>query len=501
MRVPGLASNMDIEALVKNMMTAKRAPLDKMSQNKQLLEWRRESYREINSSLADFRYNKLDKYRLANATNVFSSTVSGNKTAVTAEATKSANQVTMNIKVERLASQTTASSPTLDSDKNLQSKLSQLAADGNVSGPFILEVSQGSGEPLKLEFSKDDTIQSVLNKINGKSEANLTASFDEASRKIIIKSKEYGADTVILSGSFQTDIMKITDDGGEDGTPNRGKLENGTSARVEINGQTHYPKQNELTINGVKLTFLEVTKDENSVVTTKPDGANLINTIKSFVGNYNSLIGALNSKINEQKYKDFSPLTAEQKEKMSEDEITKWETKAKSGNLKGDSIIKDALFQMRSLLWDASTSMGDKKLNLASIGITTGDYRENGKLYIDEGKLQQAIIDNPDEVIAIFNGNQGSKGLFQNMYDQALTPLAKLADKAGTMRFSADPKASFNEQSIMGKELTDLNSRMAAFSKKIKVTEDNLYRQFTAMEKAINKFNMQSASLANFAGQ
>ncbi len=183
MRVTGLASGIDIDEQVKKMMAAKRVPMDKMSQNKQLLEWRRESYRELNSAIADFRYNKLDKFRLANATNVFSSTVTGNKTAVTAEATLTANQVDMKVRVEKLATQTTATSPALADSTTSKTKLSELGAVGNADGKVILEVSRGTGTPIKLEFSKDDTIQSVLSKINANTDAKLNASFDEASKK------------------------------------------------------------------------------------------------------------------------------------------------------------------------------------------------------------------------------------------------------------------------------------------------------------------------------
>lgn len=57
-------SGMDIDSMVKSMMAAKRVPLDKLNQDKQVLQWTREGYRELNSVLYDFRTNKLnDKYK------------------------------------------------------------------------------------------------------------------------------------------------------------------------------------------------------------------------------------------------------------------------------------------------------------------------------------------------------------------------------------------------------------------------------------------------------
>lgn len=41
MRVFGFGSGMDIDSIVKEIMTAKRAPLDKLKQQKQTFEWQR----------------------------------------------------------------------------------------------------------------------------------------------------------------------------------------------------------------------------------------------------------------------------------------------------------------------------------------------------------------------------------------------------------------------------------------------------------------------------
>lgn len=57
-RVNGF-SGMDIDSMVKSMMATKNLRLDRLNQDKQVLQWRRESYRDLSSSLYDFRVNKL----------------------------------------------------------------------------------------------------------------------------------------------------------------------------------------------------------------------------------------------------------------------------------------------------------------------------------------------------------------------------------------------------------------------------------------------------------
>ena len=58
-RIGGLASGMDIDTLVSDLMKAERLPLDKLTQKKQILEWQRDDYRSMNTLLSDF-----DKYIL-----------------------------------------------------------------------------------------------------------------------------------------------------------------------------------------------------------------------------------------------------------------------------------------------------------------------------------------------------------------------------------------------------------------------------------------------------
>ena len=55
MRISGLASGMDIDSIVSDMMKIKKMPLDKLKQEKQVMEWQRDDYREMNTSLLNFR--------------------------------------------------------------------------------------------------------------------------------------------------------------------------------------------------------------------------------------------------------------------------------------------------------------------------------------------------------------------------------------------------------------------------------------------------------------
>ena len=65
MRISGLASGMDTEKMVTDLMNAHRIPLDKINQKKQYLEWQLDDYRTTNRQLFDFSKNTFDNMILS----------------------------------------------------------------------------------------------------------------------------------------------------------------------------------------------------------------------------------------------------------------------------------------------------------------------------------------------------------------------------------------------------------------------------------------------------
>lgn len=61
-RITGFSNVFDIDEIVSKLMKTEQAPLDKMTRQKQTLEWQRDSYREVNSKVKelDDLINKLN---------------------------------------------------------------------------------------------------------------------------------------------------------------------------------------------------------------------------------------------------------------------------------------------------------------------------------------------------------------------------------------------------------------------------------------------------------
>lgn len=629
-RVNGF-SGMDIDSMVKSMMAAKRVPLDKLNQDKQLLQWTREGYRELNSKLYDFRTNKLTtKYGGNAALNAQQAVVSGNTTAVKAEALATASGIDMKVSVTKLATRTTYETAGLGQGIPVTTSLASLdGVDlGSLSAADQAEyLKKGfdiniNGETFKDKEGKSlfnglTSISTLVATINSSTKANAIASYDEITGKLTIASKTSGVGGVVNMGatpsnntllglfstktvaetnkltgvtkattlteltnlhdgttltdadikdikfsingkeftfkasdtidsiltaindrtgvtdskvtaSFENGILKLVGEPVEDpegdpvvGPVNLGgnsygfmKLFNGmnsnpadgnsikqtitgVNAEVSINDvKIANVNSNTFTINGVQLTLLELTKtDKDSVdvpviIKTQTDPNKAMETIKGFVEDYNSLILSLNAKIDEAKYRDFKPLTDEQKTALKEDDIKTWTEKAKSGLFKNDDIIKSVLSEMRSIITD-------KLGPLSSLGITTGNYMENGKLVINEATLKNAISANPQLAMDLLQGPASApkEGILDKMADKITAAIDKISERAGTNRFSMDLTSTFKEESVMGKKMKAYNTRISSMLTMLNNAETRYYKQFTAMETAMNKLQSQSSSL------
>lgn len=260
------------------------------------------------------------------------------------------------------------------------------------------------------------------------------------------------------------------------------------------------------TLNNVTSTAPPVTMSS----TTNVD--DMVTKIKEFVNTYNGFVKDLTAQTKESKYRDYAPLTAEQKKDMEESEIKLWEEKAKSGLLRNDSIVRNGLSNMRSLVYETHHGVSDPKYNsLYSIGITTSKtYSDGGTLEIDEKKLRAALEDNPDAVEQLFKNPGGKKEDTVEVTNRDGSVTTKTADTRGFLYQLRDSMKAFevniekkagrstmtDNQYTIGKGIVDADKRIDAWQDKLKNIEARYWRQFSAMESAINKANSQSSIFA-----
>lgn len=200
--------------------------------------------------------------------------------------------------------------------------------------------------------------------------------------------------------------------------------------------------------------------------------------IKEFVATYNEMLETLNGLLKEQKYRDYPPLTKEQREDMSENEQKLWDEKAKSGLLRNDSLVRDGLAKMRMTFMSSVEGLGDKTIDaLAEIGITTSSkMSDNGKLVIDETKLDEALAKDPQQVVEMFtktgsvtttydadkkrNVTTDSRGITQRLRDEISALTKNIEKKAGK-------EGATNHTFNLGRSIVDTENRITRLQAKL----------------------------------
>lgn len=297
--------------------------------------------------------------------------------------------------------------------------------------------------------------------------------------------------TAALMGSFD-----VT--GTASATANRIKGEN---AIIELNRVEYESASNNFSINGLTITAKELTTgtEEVSIVTTD-DVDGVYKVIKDFITGYNGLIKEMDSMYNAASSKGYEPLTSEEKDTMSEDEIKKWEEKIKDSILRKDSTLGTVISSMKNTMLGSFT-VGGKKMTLSDFGIGTLGYfnaaeNEKGMYHIDGDKedpntanendiLKNLIASDPDKVTDFFTK------LTSSLYDE-LDKQMKSTDYRSVYHVYDDKK--------MKKEYDAYTKKIKEAEKKLKALEDKYYKQFSNMEVALAKLQKSQSAVTSMLG-
>ena len=102
MRIGGLASGMDTDSIIKELMKVQKMPLDKLMQKKTFTEWQQEAFRDTNLALSNLR-TSASNLRLQSSFNAYSAT-SSDSSSVNVSTTANAVSGTYKVEVLSIAS-------------------------------------------------------------------------------------------------------------------------------------------------------------------------------------------------------------------------------------------------------------------------------------------------------------------------------------------------------------------------------------------------------------
>lgn len=529
-RFGGLASGTDTESMVKQLMQSRRAKLDVFNQRKTKNEWKQEAYHKVNKDLANFildsrkklgltsytyngqlRPNSIDKVDWAKKATV------ENDEFLTAKATAGASG-TYDVEVKQLAQAATATGKAVSDVKSSD----KVGKDIKIS----LKVN---GELKEVDIKADETIAEAIKKIKEKTDLNISFgkvgqdSTGKETSMLFMSTKKTGSLQEIISEDEKTQAFfeKL---GFEDHTLSQGLK--GKNSIVNVNGSEVENQTNDIDINGLQLSLKKVSTSPQKI-TINTDTDAVYNKIKEFVDGYNKIIANLQDKIKEKQYKDYQPLTKEQKEALKEEDIKLWEEKARSGLLNDDRSIKSMISNIRTAIYEKVEGAAF----MHEIGITTGNYKDGAKIQIDEKKLKEAISKDPQQVLdTLFKSPQDIKnykinkndsaeviaekkagqkmqkantGVFVRIMDEMSLGMENIIKQAGTGKDSGylkDVRNNILADFLSGKSLMDEENRRIGLridreNDKLSTYEASLWKKFGAMEKAIQQMQNQSGWL------
>jgi len=379
-----------------------------------------------------------------------------------------------------------------DPAATLQKQFAEFAS----SGSFTLKIATTSVTIDPVTDSLNDMLAKIQSAVPGAS-----ATYDTVTGKVAIQSASgtaldfSGSDAT--GSSFLANTLKIH--------------QAGKDAIFNLDGADLTQSSNNFTIADVSYALVGTSPTVGNTSTQQTINIGItkdidqeVTSIQALVDSYNKILADVNAKVKETRYTEYPPLTDAQKTSMKDSDITAWNLKAQSGMLHNDDTLTNLINSMRNALSSPVSGITGAYKNAASIGITTGDYTEGGKLYLDTTKLKAALNADPNVLENLFgasgatttNGttttDSKSQGIAGRLYDNIKKTMDKLQLTAGTTA-----NAQYDTTSNIAKNIIANNKLITNETTRFNAVQKAYYTQYNAMEVALNSLSSQSSWLTS----
>ena len=270
----------------------------------------------------------------------------------------------------------------------------------------------------------------------------------------------------------------------------------GEDAKIMVDGSTYTSNKNTFNINNATYTINSETSEDITVSSSR-NISGTYDKIKKLITDYNNVINELAKAYNTSN-DGYKPLTDEEKEKMTESQIKKWEEKLSASSLYKDESIGNVINALKSVMQQGIEMSDGTTMYLSSFGIDKGSYLSTSKdernAYKINGDsdfkdannktniLENMIEKNPEKVEEFF------KKMSNKVYDTLTTKMASTPLK--------NIYKIYNDKQIKS-QMTDLSKKSENAQKKMLKAEEQYYKKFTEMEKAMAMLQSQNDSLGS----
>lgn len=395
--------------------------------------------------------------------------------------------------------------------------LANLKKEGSGASEADITAAENAVKDAEKELAQAKDCYSFVNAIatNEEKEAANNATLAANADKYTVNGDKVEG-TSVLEGIVRTEVDTKAEAAAKaangdylpkkaDGTVNTDKLAHkieGQDAQITLNGVKYTSQNNSLSVNGMTITAMEET-DKEVTISTSADTDGIYDMIKGLFTEYNALINEMDSLYNAESSKGYDPLTAEEKEALSDDEIEEWEKKIKDAVLRRDSTLGNVSGAMRDVMLKG-VDVNGRTMYLSDFGIETQSYfkakeNERNAYHILGDKddplswdpetgapdLRSMIAKDPDTVVGFFTG------LANNMHDE-------LFKKMSATKMSSALTVYNDKQ--MKIEYDDYTDKIKKEEDKLNALMDKWYAKFSAMETALAKLESKNSSLSSLFG-
>lgn len=507
MRMSGLISGIDTDSIISQLVSVRRAKVDKKVGEKTKLSWKQDAWKDLNKELKSLR-STASNLRFQ-STYMKKTVKASDSSKVSVLASDGTVDSVQSLKIDKLAKTAYLTGGVVSNKTDPKAKVTALTSlsDLGLSGEDIsslkLTGKQFGADGKSLDLTGGSTVSDLLTQLKG---AGLNASFDEKNQRLFISAKQSGADYDFDIGG-NTEALKnlglqVKAEGADDPTNTLATKIKGDDAVIYLNGAKFTNNTNNFSINGLTITALaKTTGDEEITLTTENDTSGIYDSIKSFLKSYNSIINKLDKLYNADAAKGYSPLTDEEKSALSEKEVEEYENKIKDSLFRGDSTVNNIINALTTATSSGYTVDG-KTMYLSDFGIGTLGYfnaadNEKHALHIDGDADDSDTSGKTDKLLAAISGDpQKLVSFFTQMSNDLYTRMNKLSTSVDGQR----SYGNFYEDKKIASDITTYTSKISDMEEKVNDYEDRLYKQYAAMEKAMASLQSKTNALSGLFG-
>lgn len=490
-RITGMNSGLDTESIITALTQTKQTRLDNAKSDQKKISWKADKWKDLNKKVVSFYNGALSSMRFSTAYTKKTTTAS-NSNAVSVVTGDSAMDAVQTLSITSLARSSYMSGKEVKAGSEkatLDTEMSSIT--GFTAGDINFTVG---GESKTISVSDSDKVSDVLTKLKEAAGDKVTFNFDESTGRFFAAGKTAGT-----SGNLSFETSAAASALGL----STATIQNGSKAKIVLNGEEYEGDSNTFVINGLTITANE--EAENITLTTKQDTSGIYDNIKKLLKEYNDLMKEFSTLYNADKATKYKMLTDDQKEEMSDKEVEDWENKIKDGLLSGDETVGSIRTALRGVMnsgIDVTMKDGStKNLSLASFGIATGSYfsteeNERDLFHIDGDPDDSSTSGNTDLLKAMIASDPDAVQGFFTELSRSL--YGKLSDLMKGTEYSS--AFTIYEDKLMASQYSAYNTKISDAQSALEAAQDKLYKKFSVMETTLAKINSNSSSVSSFFG-